>query len=274
MIMKAHILGTFLLVAIFGCSKAADNIELSNSAKSKCPDQPQGGIEVKDVKQVALSRTLLKESGQINSGKQKEFSFDGNKEQRLKYNTSDNVCLWTYSPNNTLVGEDVLPIDGRYAIQIAALKGSTSFPLETGLRNDNDPSPLEDSVPIASLSNNQSSPNAVISEYHQEINSHSYRAAWNKLPLDLQQNVNVHPNGDQSFVDFFDSMGGMEVNRVSVFEKNEVQSMVSADINCELKNDSKSSLFLRFFLNWSSSSQQWQITKVKLDTDRRSACGT
>jgi hypothetical protein len=272
--MKIYILEVFLLIAICGCSKAIDNADQSNSAKSKCPDQPQGGLEVKDVKQVVLGKTLLREPGQINSGKQKGFSFDGKKGQRLKYNTSDDVCVWVYSPSNTLASEGILPIDGRYTIQVAALKGSTSFTLEMALKNDNDPSPAEASVPIASASNSQSSPDAVISEYYQEINSHNYQAAWNKLPLDLQQNVNVHPNGYQSFVDFFDSMGGMEVNSISVLGKNEAQAIVSADINCKLKNDSKSPLFLRFFLNWSSSSQQWQISKVKLDPDRRSACGT
>jgi hypothetical protein len=270
--MRIYILEVLLLIAICGCSKAIDNAELSNSAKGKCPDQSQGGLEVKDVKQIVLGKSSLKESGQINSGKQKGFSFDGKKGQRLKYNTSDDICVWVYSPSITLVTGDTLPIDGRHTIQVAALKGSTSFTLEMALRND--PLPVESSVPRPSASNSQTSPDTVISEYYQEINSHNYQAAWNKLPLDLQQNVNVHPNGYQSFVDFFDSMGGMEVNSISVLEKNEFQAIVSADINCKLKNNSKSPLFLRFFLNWNNSSQQWQISKVKLDPDRQSSCGT
>jgi hypothetical protein len=120
-----------------------------------------------------------------------------------------------------------------------------------------------------SISSN--SPENLIHQYYKDINNYQYRLAWNKLPLDLQQNHNIHPQGYQSFVEFFDQMASIQVNDLTVIEQNKYDAIVSAELNCQFKNNVKSPLFLHFFLF--RDSQQWQISKIRLNPNRKSFCG-
>jgi hypothetical protein len=115
------------------------------------------------------------------------------------------------------------------------------------------------------------SPENLIRQYYKDINNYQYRLAWNKLPLDLQQNHNIHPQGYQSFVEFFDQMASIQVNDLTVIEQNKYDAIVSAELNCQFKNNVKSPLFLHFFLF--RDSQQWQISKIRLNPHRKSFCG-
>jgi serine/threonine protein kinase len=125
-----------------------------------------------------------------------------------------------------------------------------------------------------SASTDRSSPEASIAQYYQEINSRQYQSAWEKLPTSLQENSRIHPKGFQSFVDFFNSLSGIEVNNLKTIERTESRAIVSADLNCQLTNGRQSPLFLNFTLNWNNSNQKWQISKIKFDPDRKSYCGS
>jgi hypothetical protein len=130
-------------------------------------------------------------------------------------------------------------------------------------------------TPTSSSSDNtdRPPPDALIAQYYQEINSRNYQAAWNKLPNNLREDLNVHPNGYQSFVDFFNGFGGVHVNNLTVVDRTDYSAVVNADLSCQLKNGNDSPLFLRFSLNWNNSNRQWQISKIRFNPDRKSYCG-
>jgi hypothetical protein len=135
------------------------------------------------------------------------------------------------------------------------------------------PSTEKKSLQPPQISSNQNSPEKLISTYYQDINDRQYQSAWAKLPSDLQQNRNIHPQGYQSFAGFFDRMKSIQVNELMVVEETASQAVVAADLNCEFRKDVKSPLFLRFVLNKNNSNQQWKISKIKLDPNRKSFCG-
>jgi serine/threonine protein kinase, bacterial len=130
-------------------------------------------------------------------------------------------------------------------------------------------------TPTSSSSDNtdRTPPDALIAQYYQEINSRNYQAAWNKLPNNLREDLNVHPNGYQSFVDFFNGFGGVRVNNLTVVDRTDYSAVVNADLSCHLKNGNDSPLFLRFSLNWNNSDRQWQMSKIRFNPERKSYCG-
>jgi serine/threonine protein kinase, bacterial len=141
--------------------------------------------------------------------------------------------------------------------------GSSQINVTPSIVNNSSPSPI-----------NQSPPEDLIAQYYQAINSKQYQTAWDKLPPNMQEDRNLHPNGYQSYTDFFNNFNSLHVNNLKTIERTNSNAIVSADLSCELKNGDKSPLFLRYFMNWNNSDRQWQISKIKLDPDRQSSCGT
>jgi hypothetical protein len=132
--MKKLLLAILIFLA-YGCnqSKAPNPSTSTSDTANGCPDQPQGSLEEKSVKKITLSNSSLTESGQVGAGKQKAFLFEAKKGQKLSYRTKDDICIWVYSPDNTVLNGDEFKVDGKHTMQVAALKGSTSFTLEMSL---------------------------------------------------------------------------------------------------------------------------------------------
>jgi hypothetical protein len=132
--MQKHIFWLFLAI-IYGCSSSTSIPNALNAIKSGCPNQPQGSLDAQKVKQLSLKNGAITESGQINAGSQQGFSFSAKKGQGFRYKTKDDICVWIYSPTNSLLSSDILPADGTYTVQVSGLKGSTSFTLDLKLRD-------------------------------------------------------------------------------------------------------------------------------------------
>jgi hypothetical protein len=177
--------------------------------------------------------------------------------------------------------EEALEIpSGKPSSELRSKKKEITSPSE-----ENSEEIVSGSVPISSpsadkkslqppqLSSNQNSPEKIVSTYYQDINDRQYQSAWNKLPSDLQQNRSIHPQGYQSYTDFFDRMRSIQINELIVVEETASQAIVAADLNCEFRKDVKSPLFLRFVLNKNDHNQQWKIFRINLDPNRKSFCG-
>ena len=119
-----------LLITLVGC-----NSKSSVSSSNGCPDKPQGSLAQKDIEEVSLNQSLLSKSGNISADKYKGYAFDAKKGSRLSYKTKDDICVWVYAPNSTLLNGDEIKLDGKHIIQISALKGSTSFSLDMSFGN-------------------------------------------------------------------------------------------------------------------------------------------
>jgi ribulose bisphosphate carboxylase small subunit len=247
------------------------------------PIPPTGAPIVLQSKPVVTSGILIPENygGNINNG----------------VNLSNPVILRPTTPvHSTTPKSNItksLPVRQRQeveeALEIPSGKPSSELRSKkkeiTSPSEENSEEIVSDSVPISSpsadkkslqpsqLSSNQNSPEKIVSTYYQDINDRQYQSAWNKLPSDLQQNRSIHPQGYQSFIGFFDRMKSIQVNELIVVEETASQAVVAADLNCEFRKDVKSPLFLRFVLNRNDYNQQWEISRIKLDPNRKSFCG-
>ena len=130
---------TALLILLHGC-KGTDTGTTDNSKNtdtgitnnSGCPAQPKAGLDAKNVKQVSLEQGSITEIGQLSAGQDKGFAFKAAKGTRLNFKTKNDICVWVFTPDNNLLSNNVIPANGSYTMQIAALKGSTDFTLGIG----------------------------------------------------------------------------------------------------------------------------------------------
>jgi hypothetical protein len=113
-----------------------------------------------------------------------------------------------------------------------------------------------------------------VTQYYQEINKGNYQSAWNKLPLNLQKNTKVHPEGFKSFKDFFSSINDIKINSLSILEQKDSKAVVSVDLCQSNKTNLKSHKLLRFYLSQNTKNQQWEISKINEDPDPKDACGS
>lgn len=126
-----------ILFAVWGCQKKSEldvppqkprPIMLAN----ECPSTPPS-LDVNNVKPIVLSYQTDRESGRVKSGQSQGYTFEAKSGQKLNYKTSGNICVWVYAPDNQLITSEELPSTGRYTLQVAAMRGATTFELEMEL---------------------------------------------------------------------------------------------------------------------------------------------
>jgi hypothetical protein len=152
-----NFLPIILILFIFGCQKKENTLTPNTDSKGGCPNQPQGSLPKENVEQISLRQGIIVKSGNISVGQNRGYLFDGKKGDRLSYKTKDDVCVWVYSPDATLLNGDELKSDGKYTIQLSALKGSTSFNVEMGFGSLSAASPSSSSSETPSSSSSTSS---------------------------------------------------------------------------------------------------------------------
>jgi len=101
----------------------------SVSQTNVCPKQPIGILNQTNVKAIALTSTEINQTGQIQVGQSLGYVFDAKANQKLNFNTKENLCLYVYTPSNQLLNGSELPETGRYTIQVAVPSGMTTFNL-------------------------------------------------------------------------------------------------------------------------------------------------
>lgn len=122
-----------MVVTIGGCNAGSPN-QTTNSISGGCPEKPSSTLDSKDVKPISLTTSgITKESGQLRAGKSLGYTFEAQSGQKLSYQTKDDICLWIFTQDLTLLSNTDLPKTGKYTIQVAAPKGSTTFDLDMSL---------------------------------------------------------------------------------------------------------------------------------------------
>jgi serine/threonine protein kinase, bacterial len=123
------------------------------------------------------------------------------------------------------------------------------------------PQPTVASPPITS--NGSADPTTTVMSYYNDLNGRNYRAAWSKLPPDLQDNRKLHPAGYQSFQDWWSSVESIELKNVQVLSRTPEISETIASTVYHMKNGRSTPYSLRYFLEWDETSQSWQIAKIR-----------
>jgi serine/threonine protein kinase, bacterial len=123
------------------------------------------------------------------------------------------------------------------------------------------PSPLVNNTKPTSLPINLAT--ASITEYYQNINNRDYQAAWQLLPLNLQANTTVHPQGYDSFMQWWSSVATVQVDKVQTIQQTAEQAQVRVHATYLMENGQTQPFSLRYILAWDETEQKWAIEKIR-----------
>lgn len=140
-----------------------------------------------------------------------------------------------------------------------------SSSLEAGSENNNassKPSDREDRETSRIVRSNQSlSPDLIIAYYFLNIIRGEYRKSWNLLPSNLQRSPSIHPNGYNSFADWWkDATVGIDA--IKLVSQNDREAVVNADVQY-IKRNSSRPFRLQYTLRKDKGSGNWAIATVK-----------
>jgi hypothetical protein len=123
-------------LSVIGCQTIENpltNVSSNAISSSGCGEKPMVSLSGKDVEEVVLNESTVTKSGQVSANKNVGYTFTAKTGQKLSYNTDADVCLWVFTPDNTILKGGELPRNGKYIIQVAAPQGVKTFDLTMGL---------------------------------------------------------------------------------------------------------------------------------------------
>lgn len=163
---KGYILG-FLALTLCSCQSLSQLSEGSqinettsasaNSDSPECLDTPSGSLT--NPKLIDLEGQTVQKTGRIQSGDDLGFIFQGQKGQKINYRYNDDLCVWIYTPDNSILSGVELPVDGTYTVHLASLTGTTTFDIKLSLSNPISATSQTASSTPSSNSNSQTSTN-------------------------------------------------------------------------------------------------------------------
>lgn len=144
------------LLFLISCSTSHQNqastpeMNQTSTKPQKCPRRSRTPLKSENVEDIKLDDTTLTKSGKIASGEMIGYQFHAERGQKLNYNADQEVCIWIYSPEQTLIEEAKLPYSGDYIIQISTINSSTNFEIDMTLSPIPPPSYSLDNFPKSS----------------------------------------------------------------------------------------------------------------------------
>jgi hypothetical protein len=292
-------------LSLYFLTACSQNQPTNQVITSQCPTQPTAVLETNNVKPISLSSQAITETGMVTNNKSLGYTFTAKSGDKLVYKTNQDICIWIYTPDNQLITNPILPLDGKYTVQLAAIKGSTTFDLAINLENVNDISiasntpqvssspsqqaevdstttsdlSVNESQPTPSVSDNVSSsqtptpensnnvdrpsPGTAIKDYYIQINNKQYQTAWDIYPIAVKENKELHPDGYNSFIEWWDKVDYVNIDKVSVEEEIYDNAIVNISTRYKMKSGKVSPVKLNFYLNWNKENQRWYVTKIQ-----------
>ncbi len=127
--------------------------EVNQNAVTQCSQQPETALKANNVTPLDFNQSTLTQSGQISQGEMIGYQFSAQAGQTLNYQTDDEICIWIYSPNRTLVKDAKLSKNGEYIMQISTINPTQTFEIEMTLTSLTDEENNPQNLPRYSLSN-------------------------------------------------------------------------------------------------------------------------
>ena len=128
--MKRLLLYLSLLI-ISGCQAVSQTMPQPTQTSTGCPKETKAALT--NPEKIQLNSQTVSKSGQVSADKFVGYIFEAQAGQKLSYRTPDNICIWLFAPDTTLLASGDLPQAGTYTLQISVPQGSTTFNLEMSL---------------------------------------------------------------------------------------------------------------------------------------------
>lgn len=138
----------YILLLTSGCSVQSQVLQEVTSTSTVCPDKPTVILNANNVTEISLNNQIVKQAGKASANKPTGYMFEAIAGQEFQYKTSEDICIWLYTPENQILNSGILPISGQYIIQIAPAQGSSSFNLEMSLQTEESVNLAQNEAPL------------------------------------------------------------------------------------------------------------------------------
>jgi hypothetical protein len=230
----------------------------------QCPTQPMAVLEANNVKPISLGSQAMKETGILTNNKSLGYTFAAKSGDKLVYKTDQDICIWVYTPDNQLINSPILPLDGKYTVQVAAMGGSTTFDLALELQNDAEkslssaePTPLETSQTNIENYSPRKDPADFIRNHYLSLNNREYSQTRNQLSNRFK---NKYSGTYAEYQQWWDSFKEIRIGDVKTVNDN--GNNVTLDVELwyymntgRIIQDSRN----RIYLIWNQNDNTWLI---------------
>lgn len=241
-------------------SMSQNSSQNSSQNISECPTQPSTVLKTNDVKPVSLSSQTITESGMVTNNKSLGYTFTGKTGNKLVYQTNQNICIWVYTPDNQLMNNPILPVDGKYIIQIAAMEGATTFDVALQLQKDAE-TPISSTQPTTletnqSENSNQKDPAVFIRNHYLSLNNREYSQTWSNLSDQFKN----YSSSYSEYQQWWNSVKEIKIGNIEIVNISKNTASIDAELwyymndGRELKDTRN-----RIYLIWSENNNTWLI---------------
>ncbi|MEY3221896.1 MAG: hypothetical protein RLZZ203_752 [Cyanobacteriota bacterium] len=283
------ILGEHRQIFLFSLSfyflaACSQNQPVNQVITSQCPTQPTAVLETNNVKPISLGSQAMKETGMVTTNKSLGYTFTAKSGEKLVYKTSQDICIWVYTPDNQLINSPILPLDGKYTVQVAAMGGSTTFDLGLELEDNNTQAvnlsssststPLETTSPTSTptktitatpvktsqinrKNSTKQDPRYFIRNHYLSLNNRNYSQTRNQLSNRFK---NKYSGTYAEYQQWWDSVKKIKIGKIEVVNQNTNTATVDAELSYYMNTgrivqDSRS----RIYLIWNQNDNTWLI---------------
>jgi serine/threonine protein kinase, bacterial len=111
-------------------------------------------------------------------------------------------------------------------------------------------------------------PTDIVKDYYVKINTRDFQGAWNKLPVSLQNDRSIHPNGYNSFLDWWSNqVGSAQLLGTNLVSSTDKEAIVDADVQYFMRSGQgrrSTPQAMRYFFVKDTSNNTWIIEKIRL----------
>ena len=249
----------YLLNACNQNQTSSEQVKASNSSQdstsTECPEQPKSPLKAENIKTIQFKNKELIKSGIIQNNEMIGYQFQGEANQQLNYQTNDNLCVWIFTPDNQLLQQSKLPLDGTYIMQISTPIGSRSFEMTINLEPQDS---LNFKSNIVKKESQKISPTKAVITHYQQLNNRNYKQTWNKLSQNFKHDK--ISNRFSTYTNWWNKVRTIEIGQVKLINEFEETAVVDAQLtyfmqNGEQYDDPKSQIILM----WDSQKNTWLI---------------
>jgi serine/threonine protein kinase, bacterial len=107
----------------------------------------------------------------------------------------------------------------------------------------------------------------IVKDYYSKINTRDFQGAWNKLPSSLQNDRSIHPNGYNSFLDWWSNkVGSIQLQGTNLVSETDREAIVDADVQYFMRSGQGRSTpqAMRYFFIKDPNNNTWVIDKIRL----------
>ncbi|MDE5089048.1 MAG: hypothetical protein O4805_18755, partial [Trichodesmium sp. St16_bin2-tuft] len=100
---------------------------------------------------------------------------------------------------------------------------------------------------------------------YSNLSQGKYQEAWNQLSASFQNNQKLHPEGYNSYYEWWSGISNILIQDVQKINISTDTATVNVQVKCTKKSGENLTQSLKLFLVWNSVNENWSIDAVTLN---------